>query len=57
MNNSDKVYLDWLYAKNDNIHNPYKSNHQLLRSMLKQQEANKIWLIQTITPRIEVARL
>ena len=42
MNNSDKVYLDWLYAKNDNIHNPYKSNHQLLRSMLKQQEANKI---------------
>ena len=58
MNNSDKVYPqvddvpeqvynDWLYNMDD----------QLVRALLLLEETNKLWLIQTITPRIEVARL
>ena len=45
-NNSGKVY-----PQVDNV------PEQVYQDWLYNKEANKIWLIQTITPRIEVARL
>ena len=58
MNNTDKVYPqvddvpeqvynDWLYNMDD----------QLVRALLLLEETNKLWIIQTMSPRIEVAKL